>query len=297
MRNDLTQRCRGGFSLIELLCVLLAAALLATLVVPISAQMRGDDRALVTKNNLRAYAVAHAQYVHDHGYLPPFGGVGDQDGPDDECHYALVNEVGIFDSPVAPVSAGMMAMVNGFNDNYVADPTIYTSPADDHFRFRPPGGEDCLGGRFGHFLLPTEDSRGVGATFARIYFNPNSAGWRPRGFVGRYKFMRIEVGGLEEYREVWLQSAEHVISPADHVSLVEEDERSLLNNSIFVVPEGALPDPNREAARITRRHPNDSGHVAYFDGHVEALERMTERYWELPDDEDGRRMALFWPAY
>ncbi len=296
MRTCFKTTCRGGFSLVDLVCALAAAALLVLLVVPLSAQMRGDDRALTTQNHLRAYAAAHAAYVHDHGYLPPFGGLGDEDGPDSECHYALVNEVGIFDSPVAPVSPGMMAMVNGFNDTYVADPTIYTSPADGHFRFLGPG-DDCDDGRFGHFLLPSEDPRGVGATFSRIYFNPDSSGRLPRGFVGRYKLMRIEVGGLEEYREVWLQSAEHVISPADHVDLVEEDERSLLNNSIFVVPEGSLPDPNNEATRITRRHPNDSGHVAYFDAHVEALERMTERYWELPNDEDGRRMALFWPVY
>ncbi len=100
---------------------------------------------------------------------------------------------------------------------------------------------------------------------------------------------------MVEYREVWLQSAEHVLSPSDHVDLVEEDERSLLNNSIFVPTAYWNSNPDDPANRVTRRHPNDSGHVAYFDAHVDALEQITQRFWLEPVDDN--RVRLLWPTF
>ncbi|MCK4872051.1 MAG: hypothetical protein KAS72_04935 [Phycisphaerales bacterium] len=284
----------AAFTLVETSCCVGALGIFVCAVIPSMAQLRGDDWAAVTRDHMRSYATAHAAHIHDHGYLPPFA-LSDGYYPPGEPGNARATEVGLFDSPVAPIgSTSLITLMSAFFEQYVHDPVIYTSPADTLERYSPVGGEDSFGGRFGYFLTPDEDPRGVGATFTRLWF---TAGNWPPGYLTHNRTVVVEVDGLQEIREVSSQSIDRILSPADHVDLVEEDEMSRLDQSLFVPEQGAWAPPPFDPGNsnvIARRHPNDSGHVAYFDGHVRAIENVTERYWN--EEREDKRIHLLWPT-
>ncbi|MFG0252832.1 MAG: hypothetical protein ACF8NJ_08170, partial [Phycisphaerales bacterium JB038] len=144
-----------GFTVIESAALLVCAALLLVLAAPVLAQLRGDDYRSVTANHLRQYGRAHLTYVADHGVLPMLG-AWDGGAP---YTAAWITEVGVFDTDhdglVIDVEEAAEKLMNGFVDNYVADPVIFTSPADSLMRYTEPVGD--FNGRLGNFLVPDED--------------------------------------------------------------------------------------------------------------------------------------------
>ncbi len=281
-------RLDRAFTLTELLVALGASVLLLALAVPVLGQLRGDDWAAVTRDHLRQYSRAHLMHVADHGYLPPLD--------DGYLAPAWVTEVGVFDTNTGQIRITIPSeaknVMNKFVDTYVSDVEIFTSPADSMVRWTEPGNQ--MGNRVGNFLTPTEDPQAIGATFARVYFTGNQ-GQTPRDYLTAQRRIYVEIDGLVESFLVRVQRADVIQSPADCVDLLEEDEDSILNNSLFT-PEShawnSYPPVPGENNLITNRHPGEGGHVSFFDGHVELLEDTETRYWQESDYET--RLRLLW---
>ncbi|MCK4873406.1 MAG: prepilin-type N-terminal cleavage/methylation domain-containing protein [Phycisphaerales bacterium] len=275
-----------GLTMIELLIATAALALVAIISLPVIGQMRGDDWALVTREHMRTYANAHAYYVADNRVLPCLGNAASGNYGN-----VYVTEVGLFDSDAAPVDPITMLLMNGLVDGYVDDPVIFTSPADPLVRYTDTGREDDHGGRFGHFLLPSEDAQAVGATFSRLWFNPGSS--RPADYCDVSRNVFVTVGGMTEMRCMTFLRADTLREPAHCADLIEEDEVSRLDNSVFVA-EHHIPPPFEPGTSnvIADRHPGEGGHVAFHDGHVELMTNIVEHYWEQEDY--LQRVRLLW---
>ncbi len=277
-----------GLARIDLAFLVAATALLFTLITPLLAQLRGDDWAAITREHLRQYGRAHLLYVADYDLMPPLGGTNG---------VGWSGEVGVFDTDhdglVIGVDEGAKVIMNGFVGNYIADPAVFTSPADTFARYTEPGAG--FGERLGNFLVPDEDPQAVGATLARLWFNRLPDEPAPCDYSQEYRRFYVEIDGVLESFSVPLLRADVIQSPADAVDVVEEDEDSILNNSLFTTDSVAWQPPPFEPGEsnvITDRHPGEGGHVSFHDGHVELLTDIVSRYWAEPDYAD--RLRLLW---
>jgi prepilin-type processing-associated H-X9-DG protein len=279
-----------AFTLVELTAVLGAIVLLLAVSLPVLGQLRGDDWAAVTRDHLRQYSRAHLMHVADHDYLPPLGYRGSVPG-DDTSAWEI--EVGVFNTDYNGlyIDVGSAeSVMSKFTDTYVGDEEVFTSPADPMLRWIVADHYN----RLGNLLVPDEDPQAVGATFTRLWFT-QSVSQYPRDYQTEERRIYVEVDGLVESFLLEVQRADVIQSPADCVDLLEEDEESALNNSLFT-PEshawnGYPPSPG-ENNLITNRHPGEGGHVSFFDGHVELLEDTETRYWQESDYET--RLRLLW---
>lgn len=69
--NPSFQRHRGGFTLVELLVVILIIGVLMAILLPAVQSARNTARGVVSKNNLRQIQLAMMQHEVNKGYLPP----------------------------------------------------------------------------------------------------------------------------------------------------------------------------------------------------------------------------------
>jgi prepilin-type processing-associated H-X9-DG protein len=279
-----------AFALIELMVVIMTLAGCLAIVAPILAQARGDDWAAITRANLRAYAQAHLVYIADYDVLPPID-YSPGSTP------AWLTEVGVFSTShgdlYIDVPLSVQLMMNRFVDNYVDDAMVFTSPADTWVRYTEAGDA----GRLGNLLTPSEDPQAVGATFSRLWFADDYSSFavKPRDFRMDQRWIYVELGGLWDCWELGVLRVDMIQSPSDCVDLVEEDEESILNNSVFTPEAHAWSPPPFEPGTsnvITDRHPGNGGHVSYFDGHVELFDDVVNRYWSC--DSAKERTRLLW---
>ncbi len=281
---------RRAFTLIELLVVIAVIALLIGIILPALGKAKGQGENAQCKGHLRQYATAHQVYIADHGVMPGLGLSAFSGG----LHNGWVTEVGLFDSDMAPVGGGQMALMNGFFNKYVGDPKVFTCPADPLIRYAEVGQNDPPHGRFGHFLTPDEDEQAVGATFSRVWFNRQSE-WKPDDYIEHDKEVFVTVGGLTESHRLRFLAVDRLITPAACADIIEEDEESRLDNSVFVMePSAWSPHPAQpgESNKLSNRHPADSCNVAFFDAHVENIASVVQVYWVEPDFEE--RVRVLW---
>ncbi|MCK4872055.1 MAG: hypothetical protein KAS72_04955 [Phycisphaerales bacterium] len=263
-------------AIIAVVVIAIALLLLLAILMPTHGG-HGYSRVAATHVHLRSYAMAHQVYATDHGSLPGFS----------LDHNVHATEVGIFDSPAAPLpDRAYEFMAGGFADRYVGDPSIFTSPADPMTRLTPAGAGP--GGRYGHMLVPDEDSRAVGATFSRLYFDPEH---RPDDYVLQEQDVFITVAGTTHGWTAQFQSITSVADPSTSVDLVEEDEASILDNSMFEV----LAERSGRRSLLASRHHGSAGHLAFFDGHVELRTDIVNRYTN--EEDDAAHIRFLWNTY
>ncbi len=286
---------RQGFTLIELLVVIAVIALLIGILLPALGKARSQGQSAQCQGHLKQYATAHQIYITDHGCLPGLG-KGDAGGGDGN---RWNTEVGLFYSDAAPVEPGQIKLMNGFFDKYLGDAEVFSCPADPKIRYTDTGSEDDWGGRYGNFLMPDEDERSAGATFTRVWFNPAGSGGsgddRPPDYYDLKKKVFVTIGGITEARSLLFMYPDRLISPSESADIVEEDEVSRIDNSLFVPGEHAyVPHPADPGTsnRIAIRHPAGSGNIAYHDGHVTNIANMMQKYWT--EEEYARRVQILW---
>ncbi len=287
-QNRIRPQQSRGFTLIELLVVIAVIALLIGILLPALGKARSQGQSAQCQGHLKQYATAHQIYVTDYGCLPGLG-KGDGGGFDNRW----VTEVGLFDSDAGPAEPWQIKLMNGFFDKYLGDPEVFTCPGDPHIRYEDTGAEDVSGGRFGHFLMPDEDPQAAGATYTRLWFNRGAQ--RPPDYFDRYHKVFVTIGGLTESQPLTFLYPDRLISPSESCDLVEEDEWSHLDNSVFVAEQhawGNHPAQPGQSNRIANRHPGDSGNLAYHDGHVTNIPNITQKYWAEP--EFARRVLILW---
>jgi prepilin-type N-terminal cleavage/methylation domain-containing protein/prepilin-type processing-associated H-X9-DG protein len=295
MRQTETSQKRNGFTLIELLVVIAVIALLIGILLPALGKARSQGQSAQCQGHLKQYSTAHQIYVTDHGVMPGLGR-GDTSGGGGEDANVWNTEVGVFDSEELgiTVSPGQAKLMNGFFDKYVKDGEVFTCPADPGVRYVPTGNEDDFYGRFGNFLVPDEDPNAVGATFTRLWFNPGAT--RPPDYIDRVRTTYVTVGGLTEQRALTFLYPDRIISPAQACDMVEEDEISRIDNSLFVAENHAYGNHPAEPGtsnRISIRHPGMSGNLAYHDGHVTNIPNVMQKYW-TEDKYENRVLILWW---
>ena len=85
-----TQRSRGGFTLLELLVVMVIIGMLAAMVLPIIQRATAGGHNALCRNNLRTLHYGITSYVHDNdGVLPSPDHSVDQSGPTSRTHWIL----------------------------------------------------------------------------------------------------------------------------------------------------------------------------------------------------------------
>jgi prepilin-type N-terminal cleavage/methylation domain-containing protein/prepilin-type processing-associated H-X9-DG protein len=294
--NTRSKLCRlRGFTLIELLVVIAVIALLIGILLPALGKARSQGQSAQCQGHLKQYSTAHQIYVTDHGVMPGLGRGDTGGGAGGEEGNIWVTEVGVFDSEEVgiTISPGQAKLMNGFFDKYVKDAEVFTCPADPGVRYTPTGAEDGNGGRFGNFLVPDEDPNAAGATFTRLWFNPGAD--RPPDYIDRSRVTYVTVGGLTESRALNFLYPDRIISPAQACDMVEEDEVSRIDNSVFVAEDhayGSHPAQPGESNRIAIRHPGMSGNLAYHDGHVTNIPNVMQKYWT--EDKYLNRVKILW---
>ncbi len=287
-RNRIRPRHLQGFTLIELLVVIAVIALLIGILLPALGKARSQGQSAQCQGHLKQYATAHQIYITDHGCMPGLG-KGDTGGLSNRW----VTEVGLFDSDVAGVEPSQMKLMNGFFDKYLGDADVFSCPADPLIRYTETGGENDFGGRYGNFLMPDEDEQSSGATFTRVWFNPGDD--RPPDYYDLAKKVFVTIGGITEAKSLIFLYPDRLISPSESADIVEEDEVSRIDNSVFVPADHAFdPHPAEpgESNRIAIRHPAGSGNIAYHDGHVTNIPNIMQKYWT--EEEYARRVLIFW---
>ncbi len=294
--SHIRPRRSRGFTLIELLVVIAVIALLIGILLPALGKARSQGQSAQCQGHLKQYATAHQIYITDHSCMPGLGKGGDSSSASGDARNAWVTEVGLFDSEAAGVSASQAKLMNGFFDKYLGDANVFTCPADPLIRYTDTGGEDPDGGRFGNFLMPDEDEQSAGATFTRVWFNPPGVDQRPPDYYDLDKKVFVTIGGMTEARALTFLYPDRLISPSESADIVEEDEVSRIDNSVFVpgvhayVPHPADPG---ESNRIAIRHPAGSGNIAYHDGHVTNIPNIMQKYW-TEEDYKTRVQVMWW---
>jgi prepilin-type N-terminal cleavage/methylation domain-containing protein/prepilin-type processing-associated H-X9-DG protein len=293
---------RRAFTLIELLVVIAVIALLIGILLPALGKARSQGQSAKCQGHMRQYGTAHQIYVTDYDVMP---GLGRETFTGDEQWNV---EVGLFSTDenginidIDPATAKLM---NGFADKYMKDARITTCPADPLTRPGTEPGFDA--GRMGNLLTPDEDPKAVGSCMTRVWFNPASAGVGdpPPDYIVKVGRVYATVGGLTESHELTFLRPDRLQLPSQSADAVEEDEDSILNNSLFVAQSNAAPDyppiPG-EYNLIANNHPASSGNIVYHDGHVSNIPQIDIKYWTVSeDDPDGyetRVEIIWWPYY
>ena len=75
--NSTAERRRGGFTLVEIMIVVVIIGLLAAMAVPAFQRVRERAQASRMANDVRQYADAFQRYALENGTWPPVGGVGE----------------------------------------------------------------------------------------------------------------------------------------------------------------------------------------------------------------------------
>ncbi len=297
-RRDTTRK--RAFTLIELLVVIAVIALLIGILLPALGKARAQGQSAKCQGHMRQYGTAHQIYVTDYDVMP---GLGKGEGSSDPDSPEWITEVGVFDSDelgisVDPASAHIM---NQFSEKYLKDPRVTTCPADPQTRWLDiDGGQyGALNGRVGNMLVPDEDPKAVGSCMTRLWFNFNPQDPPPPDYVVRSGLAYVTIGGITESH--WLQYLRpgRLTLPAQSADAVEEDEASLVNNSVFVAENSAWgypPTPLDPHNVISDNHPAGSGNIVYHDGHVSNIPNIVQRYWAEPSYET-RVEIIWWPYY
>ncbi|MFG0253088.1 MAG: type II secretion system protein [Phycisphaerales bacterium JB038] len=280
-----------AFTLIELLVVIAVIALLIGILLPALGIAKKNGESAQCQAHMRQYVTAHHTYVADYDVMPGLG-VEDQG-----LHNGWVTEVGLFDSDAAPVEPAMEGLMSGFAVKYVGDPQVFSCPGDPLVRHSPTGGESETDGRFGHMLAPDEDAAAAGATYTRVWFNPSSP-WKPADYIERPGRVYVTKDGQTESHVLRFLLMDRLTTPALSADVVEEDEDSRLDNSVFVLEDaarGGYPPQPGESNLLANRHPADSGNVAYHDGHVDNISAVTKTYWCEPVFQE--RVRMLWQNF
>jgi len=119
-RSRAASRSRAGFTLIELLTVIAIIALLAAIIFPVFATVRGKARAATCQSNLRQLGMALQMYTQDSDGIVPFG----KDASD-----AYVPEIWS-GNPACAAQLKTMPFLH-YNDPKISTKGVDTSPALD----------------------------------------------------------------------------------------------------------------------------------------------------------------------
>ncbi len=277
-----------AFTLIELLVVIAVIALLIGMLLPALRGAKQAGQSARCMAHMDQYMTAHHNYIADYDVMPGLGVEGQ------ELHNGWVTEVGLFDCDAAPVESAMAKIMNGFFEKYIGDPKVFTCAADPRVRYSATGGDDEMHGRFGNMLTPDEDPTAVGATYSRVWFNPGST-WKPADYIEKVGRVYVTEGGLAESHELRFLRVDRLLTPSLCADIVEEDEMSHLDNSVFVLEDSAwsdFPPLPGTSNLVANRHPADSGNVGFHDAHVENVSGVSQRYWAEPEFQE--RVRVVW---
>ncbi len=280
-----------AFTLIELLVVIAVMALLVGILLPALGMAKRSGESAQCQAHLKQYVTAHHTYLVDYDVMPGLGVEGQG------LHNGWVTEVGLFDSEAAAVEPAMAKLMSGFAEKYVGDPQVFSCPGDPLVRHSPTGGDSATDGRFGHLLTSEEDPAAAGATYTRVWFNPGSS-WKPADYVEHTGRAYVTIDGLTQSYELRFLRVDRLSTPALSADVVEEDEDSRLDNSVFVLEGsawGGYPPQPGESNLLANRHPSDSGNVGYHDGHVNNISSVTTLYWSQPNFQE--RVRVLWQNF
>jgi prepilin-type N-terminal cleavage/methylation domain-containing protein len=284
-----------GFTLIELLVVIAVIALLIGILLPALGKARSQGQSAKCQGHMRQYGTAHQIYITDYDVMP---GLAKETFSGDE---QWNNEIGLFASDTDAVSIdideGTAKLMNGFHDKYLKDSKVVSCPADPQTRWTEPGFSD---GRMGNFLTPDEDPRATAACMTRVWFNPpGSVGDPPPDYNVISGRVYVTLGGLTESHVLTFLRPDRLQLPSQSADALEEDEDSILNNSLFVPQSNAwngFPPAPGENNLIADNHPAKSGNIVYHDAHVTNIADIHARYW-AEDDYETRVEIVWWPYY
>ncbi len=109
----------------------------------------------------------------------------------------------------------------------------------------------------------------------------------------------MTLGGLTESHVLTFLRPDRLTLPSQSADSLEEDEDSILNNSLFVPQSNAWtsypPEPGVNNL-IADNHPAKSGNIVYHDAHVTNIADVHARYW-AEDDYETRVEIVWWPYY
>ncbi len=294
--RSIRERAGRAFTLIELLVVIAVIALLIGILLPALGKARSQGQSAKCQGQMKQYSTAHQIYITDYDVMP---GLAKETFSGDE---QWNNEVGLFSTDhdginitIDPATAKIM---NGFADKYLKDARVTSCPADPLNRPGTPAEEGS--GRMGNFLTPDEDPQAVGACMTRVWFNPPSSGVGdpPPDYMVTTGRVYVTIGGITESHTLTFMRPDRLTLPSQSADVLEEDEDSILNNSLFVAQTNAwadypaVPGTNNYVAN---NHPAESGNIAYHDGHVTNIANITQKYWAEPDYET--RVEILWWQY